>query len=521
MAQVAALAVAYAGVAKLGLAFATIGHSVTLVWPPTGLALVALLLVSRKAWPGVAIGAFFVNATTPGVGLLTAAGIAAGNTLEAVVGAHLIRLRPFRTELDRIVDVLRLALLAGLVSTTLGATAGSMSLLAGGVIGEHDLISTWRVWWVGDCLGNLILAPALLCWGTRAGEAKRRPRWEALALAVTLLLATVGALTRPHLTGPYWVFPPLIWAALRFGPRGATAATLTISIVAVWSTVKGRGVFAASSLGDNLLALDAFLASVALTSLVLGATAAELSRSIRTREHFISIASHELRTPLTPLRLQLQRLLRGLRRGTPAMSPDNIVEALVVIERQVDRLTTLLEDVLDLTRLRLGRLTLSVDKQDLGALVREVVALLREALSEAGCTLDIESQGDVVSYFDRSRMGQVITNLLVNAMKHGGNGPIHVKVEGGPARVVIVVRDQGPGVPTTDQERIFGRFEGTSDSGSSGLGLGLYIVREIVEAHQGRITLATPPGGGAAFKIELPRRPEGLRISSATISPRD
>jgi signal transduction histidine kinase len=334
------------------------------------------------------------------------------------------------------------------------------------------------------------------------------------ALAVTLVGASLAALTQPHGTRPYLVFPPLIWAALRFGPRGATVATLAISIVTLASTIVGQGAFVVSSLGDNLMALDAFVASVALTALVLGATAAERSRALRAREHFISIASHELRTPLAPLRLQVQRLLRGLRRGTNVPTTEAVIDGLVIIDRQVERLTALLENVLDLTRLRLGRLPLAAETFDLATLVDEIASAQRDAISQHGGSLRIDRHGPTTGTWDRARLAQVVTNLLANAVKHGG-GSVEISLAGENGTVTIVVRDHGPGIPTGAEERIFRRFEHADaadddrrTSSGSGLGLGLYIAREIVEAHRGRLSVERPIDGGAAFKIELPSGPD-------------
>jgi signal transduction histidine kinase len=519
LARLALVAATYVVVAKIGLTVATVGRSITLVWPPTGIALAALLVWSRRIWPAVTVGAFLTNVSTPGVGVLAAAMIAAGNTLEAVVGATLIVRRPFRAQLDRTRDVLRFAFLGAIVAPVVSATFGTAGLLAGGLTTAADLPHAWRIWWVGDAMGALIVAPALLCWTSRAPDLERRSPWEAVALGATLAASILAMLTEPHATRPYLVFPPLIWAALRFGPRGATAATLGVAVVTVAATVSGRGAFVVSSLGANLMALDAFMASVALTSLLLGATATERLRAIRAREHFISIASHELRTPLAPLRLQVQRLLRGLERNPSAMTNATLTEALLVVERQSARLTALLENVLDMTRVRLGRLSLRPEEVDAGTLVDEIAASLRDTIAQSGCSLQIEKRGAAVGLWDRARLVQVVTNLLTNAVKHGGPGAIEVSVTGGAGRATIIVRDHGPGVPPQERERIFGRFEYAETRGDDtgrGLGLGLYVAREIVEAHGGRLTVKSPPGGGAAFEVELPARPPIDRSTPTT-----
>ena len=269
----ALLAIAYVALAKLGLTVATVGESVTLVWPPTGLALAALLLGGLRLWPGVALGAFVANVTTPGVAWLPAAAIAVGNTLEAIIGAALVRGAPFRPALDHRRDVVRFAVAAAAVGTAVSATVGALALRAANLVPPGALAHTFHVWWVGDAMGAILVAPVILVWASPADDIPR-PMWERVALVAALALAALGALTEPHATRPYLVFPPLIWAALRFGPRGATAATLVISVVTVLSTVGGHGAFAVSTLSDDLMALNAFMASVALTGLMLGATGA-------------------------------------------------------------------------------------------------------------------------------------------------------------------------------------------------------------------------------------------------------
>jgi signal transduction histidine kinase len=516
LARLALLAAAYLVLAKVGLRVATVGRSVTLVWPPTGLALAALLLDSRRLWPAIAVGAFLVNATTPGVGPLVAAAIAVGNTLEAVVGATLVRRQPFRAQLDTTRDVLRLTILGAGVATAVSATLGALALRLGGLIPMGALFATWRVWWIGDAMGALLVAPALLCWGSEPERLEKPRTWESFALGAALIVASLGVLTQPHSTHPYLVFPPLIWAALRFGPRGATTATLIVSLVSVGSTITGRGAFVVSSIGENLVALEAFLAAVALTAMLLGAVASERQRAIRAHENFISIASHELRTPLAPMRLQVQRLLRELGKDSSSMPRESIVEALRVIDRQSSRLATLLENVLDMTQLRLGRLPLHPESVDASVLVDEIASMLREPLAEAGCSLSVETRGSPTGQWDRARLGQVLMNLLANAAKHGGHGPIEVSLDGGPLHTIIVVRDHGPGVEPQERDRIFGRFEHV-DTRRPGLGLGLYVAREIVAAHGGRLTLENPPDGGASFEIDLPARPpsDGARVNDA------
>ncbi|TMA54360.1 MAG: hypothetical protein E6J75_13995 [Deltaproteobacteria bacterium] len=271
----------YVVAAKLGLRLAFVADQVTLVWPPTGIALAAVLVFGNRAWPGIAAGAFLANATHHEP-LGTACGIAVGNTLEAVIGAWLLRRVGFYAALERLKDVLVLVVFAALASTVVSASIGVTSLCLGGVQPWDAFASIWWVWWVGDAMGDLIMAPVLLVWA-RAPRLGWQPRRvvEAIALLGSLLgvgllvfIEPVGArLMRSAL--PYKVFPFVIWAALRFGQRGAVTVTFIASSLAILSSVQGWGPFTTGTPHENLVALQLFNAVVAVSALLLGAALAE------------------------------------------------------------------------------------------------------------------------------------------------------------------------------------------------------------------------------------------------------
>jgi PAS domain S-box-containing protein len=278
---VAFLAAVYFGAAKLGLTMAFVADQVTAVWPPTGIALAALLLFGYRAWPGIALGAFLANATT-NAPLPTAAGIALGNTLEALVGAWLLRRRvQFDPALGRVKDVLSLLVLAAGVSTMVSATIGAASLCLGGVKPWTAYPTLWGVWWLGDAMGVLVVAPLLLTW---AGWQRLpwRPRRVAEAGALLLGLAAVSRLVFAGPTALFsfaplacTVFPFVIWAALRFGQPVATLTTFVASGLAIWGTVRGYGPFHAPTTQESLILLQLFMGVVATTTLVLAAVTAE------------------------------------------------------------------------------------------------------------------------------------------------------------------------------------------------------------------------------------------------------
>lgn len=233
---------------------------------------------------------------------------------------------------------------------------------------------------------------------------------------------------------------------------------------------------------------------------------AESQEAIRTRDELWDIAAHELRNPLTAVHLQIATALRQARR-----TPDDIerlTSKLLAADRQVERLIALTNELLDTTRARSGRLEVRQEFMDLSRLVREVVEAQRNQTDAIGVTLHCDVEDDVYGHWDPVRLEQVVTNLLSNAIKYGRRKPIRVRLakEGNIAR--LSVADEGIGIEPKDQHRIFQPFERTGGTREvSGMGLGLYVSRIIVEAHHGRLQVKSTPGVGSVFTMELPLEP--------------
>jgi len=227
----------------------------------------------------------------------------------------------------------------------------------------------------------------------------------------------------------------------------------------------------------------------------------ELQDALALRDRFISIAAHELRTPLTSLSLQVSLLKRRLEQSGQIAPLRTTVEALL---RQSKRLDELVSELLDVTRIQAGRLELHTEEVRLDDLVREVCARCAPLLEAGQNQLDLDVEEGVVSQVDPSRLEQVLVNLLGNAARHARNAPIEVRLWTTERDTVLQVKDSGPGIPEAVRERLFQPF--AREPGSTpGLGLGLYICREIVEAHHGRIEVETARGRGTAFTVHLPR----------------
>ncbi len=273
------LCVCYVATAQFGLSLDALHSVAAAVWPPTGIALMALVLGGCRLWPGITCGAFLANLWA-GAPVPVACGIAMGNTLEALVGTMLLqRLVGFSPALDRLRDVLGLVVLAAVLSPLVSATIGVTSGWLGGMIPAATFGKAWRTWWLGDAMGNLVVAPLLFVWSGR--ERLSRPRlWVVEAVVVCMAVGALGLLVfggvAPNLIdSPYVLFPALIWAAVRLGPQGAITAMGLVSAIAVWETIQGSGPFTGQTLHESLLMLQAFLSVVAVTTLVLAAVVAE------------------------------------------------------------------------------------------------------------------------------------------------------------------------------------------------------------------------------------------------------
>jgi signal transduction histidine kinase len=509
------LFVLYAATARLGLSFDALGGIASTVWPPTGIALAALSLRGLGLWPAVAAAAFAVNATT-GIPFWSAAIIAAGNTLEAVAGAALLRRAGFDSRLERLRDVYLLVGVAALASTTISATFGLLAALLGHVRTADGYAAFWAVWWVGDSLGDLLIAPVLFAWASTSRLSRRPFRWlEGTVLAV--LLALVSATVFRHdfaweaihglVRGTYPTVPLLIWAALRFEQRGVTSALLLVSVIAVSGAVSGNGIFGTESPHQRLLLVQSYTAVTAVSMLTLAAALTERRAAIRARDEFISIASHELKTPLTALKLRLGSAIRmGERLAADDGQIQKLTRALAASSTTTDRLGGLVDDLLDVSRLTAGRFVLRIERVDIVELVREVVGRLREQAAEVGSSIELVIAAPVVGAWDRSRLEQVVTNLISNAIKYGMGKPIALSVEASGDRVRIRVKDVGMGIPRADHSRVFQAFERLPTAERvGGLGLGLYIGRQIALAHGGTLMVESDPPHGSTFTLDLPR----------------
>ena len=243
----------------------------------------------------------------------------------------------------------------------------------------------------------------------------------------------------------------------------------------------------------------------------LQAAQGELQNAVRMRDDFMSMVAHELRTPLNTLFLEAQLRKIQLDRGNTKIFDSAYLQNMVARDkRQIQSMVRLIDDMLDVTRLRNNRLSIRPSEVDLPVLLNRVVGNLASQATAAGTTITLHADQPVTGQWDEFRIEQVIINLLTNALRYGNNKPVEVRMTPETDGVRIDVSDQGRGISEEDQQRVFGQFEraatGQADN-TGGLGLGLYITRHLVEAHGGTISVKSKLGEGSVFTVRLPLKP--------------
>ncbi len=521
------VAVAYAAAGRLGLALDAVSGFAALVWPPSGIALAALLLGGYRLWPAILVAAFATN-YWEGAPLLTSTGIAAGNTLAAIAGAFLItRLPGFRTSLERVRDVVALVVLAAIGSSLIAATAGVSVLSLSDIVAPGRFAETWRAWWVGDAIGDIVVAPLILVWASRRPRVVNLARMaEAMGLGAVVIVATAMIFSVSSSGGEaivrreYMLFPLLVWAALRFGVRGAVTTSATAMVVAVALTVSGSGPFIDPDPSRSLLALQIFMGISGATFLLLGAAITERKRSAedlvvaretaesanKAKAGFLAAVSHELRTPLNAitgyvdlLSLELDGPLTEKQRGI-----------LSRISHSQRHLLLLIEDVLGFAQVEAGKLSFDLQPVVVADALASIEPIVGAELLRKGLGLEVATcDPGLVVHADPDKLRQILLNLVTNAIKFTDPpGAIVISAQEDGANVRLSVSDTGIGIPEPDIARVFNPFFQVHQGPTrryGGLGLGLSIVRDIAEGMNGDVEIESTVGKGTVVSVILPR----------------
>jgi len=505
--------------ARASLALALVHGQVTPIWPPTGIALVSILVFGRWTALGVFAGALAVNlpiGPTP----IGAVVIAAGNTLAPLAAAELLNRIGFRRELDRLRDAAAIIVLAALVAMTLSATIGSSVLLLSGAVNGSNFWTTWAVWWTGDAMGVMLVAPFLLSLVPRSASPALTFSTGAQLVGLLVGIAVVTyVLFESPLRLEYLVFPLIMVAAWRFRLRGATPAALIASGLAVASAVQGIGPFANEGLLEKMITLQVFNVYVAMSSFVLSAYVDARERASNARRmyeaaeaanrakgEFLNMAAHELRTPITVLSGYLSMLGEGSM-GAPPKAWETPIS---ILAAKTDELDKIVGDLLEASRLDLKPEPAAMGVVDLRHVVTAAVARLtaRAELLSADVHTQLPDEPVMVEGND-GQLGRVLDNLLNNALTYTRRTPeVLVRISRDGGKALVRVEDNGVGIPRNQRERVFERFFRSSDPMMAkvpGVGLGLYISRGLVEGHGGKLVVEKSDARkGTIFAISLP-----------------
>ncbi|HTK03836.1 MAG TPA: MASE1 domain-containing protein [Alphaproteobacteria bacterium] len=621
--QIILLAGVYFVAAKFGLSLAFGVKQVTLVWPPTGIAIAALLLFDKKLWPGILLGAFFANITTNET-FTTASQIAIGNTLEALTAWYFLNKLKFDKEFHHIEDIAKFIVWGAIVPTIVSATIGTLTLAFSGTIGWQVFHSTWLTWWLGDTTGAILFAPLILSFkDIKVFPFSFKKMFEFIALiastSFTSILIFTGYISPTFSIYPtkYIVFPFMIWAALSFGVPGATWISLLISVISILGFKAGSGPFANlgnPEIGLTLLQLLMAVFSVTSTILaaalderkrsegkfkesetrfraliensyeaiilvdakgtivytspsvkrILGFTSAELENTngfnlihkddkIRlakilaelivkpgktvqvenkivkkdgevrwmeavgtnllqeegvgaivinfrditdhkkldeTKSEFVSLAAHELRSPISNIRWYTESLLKT----KPSKYLNEIYSSTL-------KMTSLINTLLTVNKVELGKLTYEPEKVDLVTIVKDITQNIK---------IEKNLPEKLEAFADPNLLRIILENLINNAVKYSpGDKKISINVKEVKEKIHIEVKDFGIGIPKNQQDKIFTklfRADNVKKTFPDGTGLGLYLVKAVVDKLKGEIWFESEENKGTTFFVDLPKK---------------
>jgi signal transduction histidine kinase len=529
------VALAYWVAARLSLDLALVRGQVTPVWPPTGIAVAAMLVMGLRLWPAIAVAAFAVNLPI-GPSPLAAAFISAGNTLAPVVSVLLLRRAGFRLELDRLRDAAAIIGLGALAGMAISASVGTSVLVVSGAVAPRSFAPTWAVWWTGDAMGVLLVAPFLLSFLPRADLPALSWRRQAELAGLLLCTAAVAfAVFQSRLRLEYVVFPLIMAAALRFRLRGAAPAALIASGVAIWAAISGSGPFTNETLLQKMITLQVFNVFVAMFSFVLASfvdarereeqvsrlyLAAQLSSEAKS--DFLKMAAHELRGPLTVLSGYLSLLSDGSL-GPP---PEAWRQPLEILTTKTSELNQIMDDLLEASRIETDELARDRRIVDLRQVVHDAVDKARARAGLIGAEIASEPSPEPLPVMAQAaQLGRILDNLMNNGLTYSER-PARLRVasfrEG--ENAIVRVADNGVGIPDGEADRVFEPFYRKEDPAFQpvpGTGLGLYISRQLAESHGGTLRLeSSEPDRGSTFALALPlagATPAGIGKGAAIV----
>jgi signal transduction histidine kinase len=508
VAGVLLLAAAYYGAAKLGQTLRYTA-SVAAIWPPAGVGIAALYLWGMRWWPGVLLGDLIVNAelllddTALPLGSLL--GQQAGNMAEIIVGALLLRrfIGP-KAGLDRVEQVGGMLMALG-IAAAISATVGTLSMLAGDVIDGSEIPTFWRTWFLGDLTGMLVVVPAALAWTQRRPVGARPIRtWEGGLLIASVAVLAVMAVTLDE-SVTYVAFPALIWAAFRFGLRGATLATVIVAAAAIGITAHELGPWFKQPIDDRTLSTQVYIGITALTTLFLCAVVTERARSAA------ALAESKRREDQRAVE-ERHRIARDLHDSvSQALFSTNLHTRTAQKElarENLSRSAPLVQALGAIAELTKGA------QSEMRALISElgrdpvedglVVALTRHARTLAeqdGVRIQVQSSNGEIALEPRvaTQLFGIGREALVNVVKHAGASTAWVRIDAPPGRAVVQISDDGRGFdPSAGHPGHFG----------------LESMRSRASEIGALLTITSVPGRGTTVRVDAPARREGPPVGA-------
>ena len=505
-----------------------------------------MLLWGYRTWPAIFAAAVIANATTAG-SVATAIAIATGNSLEAVVGAYLInRWSGGCNTFSAPNSVAKFALICFAIATPISASIGLTSLAIAGYIEQTNFANAWVTWWLGDVTGALVIAPVIVLWASSHYHAFNRNEFlETIGVLATAtavgLIAFSPLIEQTPSRDPlgFLVILPLLWAALRRGPRDTATVALVLAGITIWGTLTGGGPFTTAYLNVSFLLVLMFLISITVPSLLLSADVEvrkkgeeslrraqiELERKVaeRTQElelanaaksRFLAMASHDLRQPLHALGLFVAQL------RTPLKSRER-TKTIERVDATRKEMVEMFNSLLDISRLDAGILRPKITEFPVARLLQEIETRFDQATREKGVRLRVR-RSDAWVRSDAMLLERILLNLVSNAVRYTLRGGIIVGCRRRGEMLRIEVWDSGPGIPEDQKQNIFGEFfqlAAPERYRYGGLGLGLAIVDRLRLLLNHQIDLASTVGRGSRFAILVPMADECVTSTEPVDSP--
>jgi len=530
--KVGVLILIYFLTAKLGLSFYALHGFATTLWPLSGIALAFLIIYGYSLWPGITIAAFAINLMT-GSSPFVALGIAIGNTLEALLATYLLckYVNLYRC-FERLPDTLRFIGIVTIVGATTSATIGVTSIWLGDVIDLYQAPATWFAWWIGNSVSALIMTPFLLtCLVPTRTWNKDSLSWlEIMAGYSFLIISNLIIFWYPVVQLKtslvlYLILFPLIWSGIRFGSRGMTSSILITSIIAVWSTIYGRGPFIINPINDGFLYMQIFLGTISVIFLIFLSIVKErrlfmlklkehvdelehalqkISAADEAKNDFLAILAHELRNPLAPVVSSLELMKIRIEEKV------DVINLIKIIETHVYTISHLLDDLLDISKISRKKLKLEKETFLLKDVIEKSLETVNPAIKfkEHSVTVSLPEK-NLYLEGDPIRIEQIIVNMLINAVKYTDpRGQINLTCTTEDDIVIISIKDNGIGIAPDILTQVFEPFfqAKTDTAGAgSGLGVGLSLSKKLAELHNGSIIAKSEGvGKGSEFIMRLP-----------------